>query len=450
MKCITSVPQLPPWSKPAAASRVHQVARESQFLTPGLAMAHAVAASSFTAALAPSSGSFAAAVQRKTVTLRTVPCGAVRRCNVTASLSPIEKQFSAEEILSNVDTQKTVAASMAGSLFALLSNVGSAAAVQEIATIADSDNRAGSLLIVLLPAIGWVLFNILKPALNQLDKMKGARGIAATAGLGAAAGALLAPEQADAAQQIAQLADSDNRAGALLIVLLPALGWVLFNILRPALNQLDKMKGKKGVAAALGLGAAGLLAAPHAEAAQQIAELADSDNRAGALLIVLLPALGWVLFNILQPALNQLNKMKGKKSVVGALGLGAAGMLVAPHAEAAQKIAELADSDNRAGALLIVLLPALGWVLFNILQPALNQLNKMKSSKSVIGAAGIGAAATALLAAAPAEAAQQIAQLADSDNRAGSLLIVLLPALGWVLFNILRPALNQLDKMKGK
>ncbi|GJP39689.1 hypothetical protein CLOM_g24035 [Closterium sp. NIES-68] len=412
-------------------------------------MAHAVAASSFTAALAPASGSFAAAVQRKTVTLRTVPCAAARRCNVTASLSPIEKQVSAEEILSNVDTQKTVAASMAGSLFALLSNVGSAAAVQEIATIADSDNRAGSLLIVLLPAIGWVLFNILRPALNQLDKMKGARGIAATAGLGAAAGALLAPEQADAAQQIAQLADSDNRAGALLIVILPALGWVLFNILRPALNQLDKMKGKKGVAAALGLGAAGLLAAPHAEAAQQIAELADSDNRAGALLIVILPALGWVLFNILKPGLNQLNKMKGK-SVVGALGLGAAGMLVAPHAEAAQQIAELADSDNRAGALLIVLLPALGWVLFNILQPAKNQLAKMKSSKSVVGAAGIGAASAALLAAAPAEAAQQIAQLADSDNRAGALLIVLLPALGWVLFNILRPGLNQLNKMKGK
>ncbi|CAI5482130.1 unnamed protein product [Closterium sp. Yama58-4] len=404
-------------------------------------MAHAVAASSFTAALAPSSGSFAAAVQRKTVTLRTIPCAAARRCNVTASLSPIEKQVSAEEILSNVDIQKTAAASMAGSLFALLSNVGSAAAVQEIASIADSDNRAGSLLIVLLPALGWVLFNILRPALNQLDKMKGKKGIAAALGLGAAG--LLAAPQAEAAQQIAELADSDNRAGALLLVLLPALGWVLFNILKPAQNQLKKMQGKS-VVGALGLGAAGMLLAPHAEAAQQIAELADSDNRAGSLLIVLLPALGWVLFNILKPAQNQLKKMQGK-SVVGAVGLGAAGMLLAPHAEAAQQIAELADSDNRAGALLLVLLPALGWVLFNILKPAQNQLKKMQG-KSVVGALGLGAAG--MLLAPHAEAAQQIAELADSDNRAGSLLIVLLPALGWVLFNILRPALNQLDKMK--
>jgi len=35
--------------------------------------------------------------------------------------------------------------------------------------------------------------------------------------------------------------------------------------------------------------------------------------------------------------------------------------------------------DNRGLLLLIVVTPAIGWVLFNILQPALNQLNRMRS-----------------------------------------------------------------------
>ena len=55
---------------------------------------------------------------------------------------------------------------------------------------------------------------------------------------------------------------------------------VLFNIAGPAKNQLDSMdKGKKGVAAGLGLCAASLLAAQNAEAAQQVA---DPDHCYGA------------------------------------------------------------------------------------------------------------------------------------------------------------------------
>jgi len=116
-----------------------------------------------------------------------------------------------------------------------------------------------------------------------------------------------------------------------------------------------------------------------------------------------------------------------------------------------QEIATIADSDSRGLVLLGILLPALGWVLFNILQPGLNQLSKMKSIKGlVIGAAGLGAAASSMMAAAPdAEAAQEITQLA-ADNRPLILLFILLPAIGWVLFNILQPALNQLNKMSGK
>ncbi|KNA04188.1 hypothetical protein SOVF_202020 [Spinacia oleracea] len=122
-------------------------------------------------------------------------------------------------------------------------------------------------------------------------------------------------------------------------------------------------------------------------AVQQLADIAaeagTSDNRGLALLLPIIPALGWVLFNILQPALNQINKMRNEKKAfivgLGLSGLATSGLLLAtPEAQAASE--EIArGSDNRGTLLLLVVLPAIGWVLFNILQPALNQLNKMRS-----------------------------------------------------------------------
>lgn len=118
-------------------------------------------------------------------------------------------------------------------------------------------------------------------------------------------------------------------------------------------------------------------------AAQQIAEIAEGDNRGLALLLPLIPAIAWVLFNILQPALNQINRMRQTKGVIVGLGLGglaASGFISTPHASASE-IAMIADatSDNRGTLLLIVVAPAILWVLYNILQPALNQINKMRS-----------------------------------------------------------------------
>ncbi|KAK1289457.1 hypothetical protein QJS10_CPB18g00540 [Acorus calamus] len=111
-----------------------------------------------------------------------------------------------------------------------------------------------------------------------------------------------------------------------------------------------------------------------------IAEAAGSDNRGLALLLPLIPALGWVLYNILQPALNQLNRMRSEKALVVGLGIGsvlaAAGMAAPPEASAA---AEAAGSDSRGLLLLFVIAPAVAWVLYNILQPALNQINRMRS-----------------------------------------------------------------------
>ncbi|PNX78334.1 photosystem II core complex proteins psbY chloroplastic-like, partial [Trifolium pratense] len=42
-------------------------------------------------------------------------------------------------------------------------------------------------------------------------------------------------------------------------------------------------------------------------------------------------------------------------------------------------IAEAGSSDNRGQLLLFVVAPAILWVLYNILQPALNQINRMRS-----------------------------------------------------------------------
>ena len=75
---------------------------------------------------------------------------------------------------------------------------------------------------------------------------------------------------------------------------------MLFNILGPLQNQLNAMqqdapaKGskKRGIAAGLGLTAAGLLATQSAEAAQQVADLAASDNRFGTIALLAVPVLG--------------------------------------------------------------------------------------------------------------------------------------------------------------
>ncbi|KAL5231558.1 hypothetical protein ABZP36_030334 [Zizania latifolia] len=125
-------------------------------------------------------------------------------------------------------------------------------------------------------------------------------------------------------------------------------------------------------------------------AAQQIADVAAAadDNRGLALLLPIAPAIAWVLYNILQPALNQLNRMRSQQALVAGLGLGAAaaaGLAFTPTASAAQEMASLAAEaaaaadDNRGLLLLFVVAPAIAWVLYNILQPALNQLNRMRS-----------------------------------------------------------------------
>ncbi|RID74651.1 hypothetical protein BRARA_B01738 [Brassica rapa] len=152
--------------------------------------------------------------------------------------------------------------------------------------------------------------------------------VSSTALAGAVFSSLSYSEPAFAAHQIAQLAaaaqGSDNRGLALLLPIVPAIGWVLFNILQPALNQINKMRASKGVVVGLGIGgglaASGLLTMTPEASASMVNEMAAvaeaaakvEDNRGQLLLFVVAPALLWVLYNILQPALNQLNKMRNK------------------------------------------------------------------------------------------------------------------------------------------
>ena len=97
------------------------------------------------------------------------------------------------------------------------------------------------------------------------------------AGVSTAVSTLLAAGNAQAAQEVANLAARDNRAGTLLLLLAPALGWVGFNILAPALNQLKGMQNaKRSAAIGLGLGAAALLSAQNAEAVEEIAQVSHS------------------------------------------------------------------------------------------------------------------------------------------------------------------------------
>eukprot|EP00241_Pyramimonas_parkeae_P019941 CAMPEP_0114276620 /NCGR_PEP_ID=MMETSP0059-20121206/330_1 /TAXON_ID=36894 /ORGANISM="Pyramimonas parkeae, Strain CCMP726" /LENGTH=147 /DNA_ID=CAMNT_0001396623 /DNA_START=60 /DNA_END=499 /DNA_ORIENTATION=+ len=83
--------------------------------------------------------------------------------------------------------------------------------------------------------------------------------------------ALTAANPCLAVQEVAEVA-GDGRLGIFALLFGPVLGWVAFNILGPGLNQLDNMSDKnKGIVGAMGISTAALMAAPSAEAAQEIA-----------------------------------------------------------------------------------------------------------------------------------------------------------------------------------
>jgi photosystem II PsbY protein len=117
-----------------------------------------------------------------------------------------------------------------------------------------------------------------------------------------------------------------------------------------------------GKIAALSAVASSWMFSGQAQAAVELANVAASDNRLATISLLFLPAIGWVAFNILQPAFNQLNRMneikeeaasassggRKKRVLAGAVGMGAAlSMMAAQQADAATELSQLAASDNR-------------------------------------------------------------------------------------------------------
>ncbi|XP_077251889.1 photosystem II reaction center proteins PsbY, chloroplastic-like [Tasmannia lanceolata] len=160
------------------------------------------------------------------------------------SLQNLPKGLSSPKSSDNLNPSSLVGTAIASAIFSSLSCCDSALAAQQLAEIAEGDNRGLALLVPIIPAILWVLYNILQPALNQINRMT-TKGIIVSLGLGglAAAGFMSTPSaSADEVAMIADASANDSRGLLLLFVITPAVLWVLYNILQPALNQINRMR----------------------------------------------------------------------------------------------------------------------------------------------------------------------------------------------------------------
>ncbi|KAJ8450619.1 hypothetical protein Cgig2_020256 [Carnegiea gigantea] len=110
-----------------------------------------------------------------------------------------------------------------------------------------------------------------------------------------------------------------------------------------------------------------------------------------------------------------------------------------PIAMAAKKIAESPQQDIRGLAFLVPIIPAVGWALINILGPALNQIERMRTQRAIILGLGFGGlAATAAINWVPsASAASEVvenAAVSGDNNRLYLVLFVAAAAFLEVLF----------------
>ena len=92
-----------------------------------------------------------------------------------------------------------------------------------------------------------------------------------------------------------------------------------------------------------------------------------------------------------------------------------------PIAMAAKKIAESPQQDIRGLAFLVPIIPAVGWALVNILGPALNQIERMRTQRAIILGLGLGGlAATAAINSVPiASAASEAVEVVENAAASG-------------------------------
>lgn len=97
---------------------------------------------------------------------------------------------------------------------------------------------------------------------------------------------------------------------------------------------------------------------------------------------------------------------------------------------AAKQLADASEGDNRGLALLLPIIPAILWVLYNILGPALNQINRMRNEKGIVIGLGLGGLAASSFFTVPSAPASEMAMLgeASSDSR-GLLLLAIVASL---------------------
>lgn len=113
-----------------------------------------------------------------------------------------------------------------------------------------------------------------------------------------------------------------------------------------------------------------------------------------------------------------------------------------PIAMAAKKIAEAPQQDIRGLAFLVPIIPAVGWALINMLGPALNQIERMRTQRAIILGLGFGGlAATAAInwvpsASAATEAVEVVenAVVSGDNNRLYLVLFIAAAAFLEVLF----------------
>lgn len=124
----------------------------------------------------------------------------------------------------------------------------------------------------------------------------------------------------------------------------------------------------------------------------------------------------------------------------------------AQASELAQVVSTASGSDSRIGAIATLFVPVLGWVGFNMLQPLAAQLETAKAFandsapvqaapakgtkrmiqkkvRSVAGVVGLGLASSMLLSES-AQAATELAQIAESDTRVLAIATLFVPVLG--------------------
>jgi len=206
------------------------------------------------------------------------------------------------------------------------------------------------------------------------------------------AATFLSSGSACAATEVMSQAAGDARGTVLLALPAIALGWVLYNIGGPALGQLGDMtakgSGKKRAASVVGLMAASMFAAGNADAAQELGQLAAGDSRVLVIATLFVPIVGWVLFNIGGPALNQFQDVAAKSSsstkkrgLIGATALSAGSLLAVQSADAAKEVSQLAAGDSRVLVIATLFVPIIGWVLFNIAGPAFAQFRDVSDRR---------------------------------------------------------------------